>query len=89
MNFKEFYLQEMPHGVDGDVPVDFQLEKSNWNEIMIDLIKNSDDIEELLKPFYSFMYGKLLKKRFNLLSDEQKKELLDILPDEFIMDMHL
>lgn len=90
MDFKEFLLTEMPHGEDSKgKPVDFQLEKSNWYEIMRDLLMKSDDMEELLKPFYTLSYGKLLKKRFNELTDIQKSELREILPEEFVMDMHL
>lgn len=86
MPFKDFYLSEMPHGLKG---VDFQLEKPNWNKIMIQLIKDSNNVPILLDPFYKLGYKVMLQKKFSQLSKEDKSELLLVLPNEFKKDMKL
>ena len=91
MDFKEFVLNEMPYGVldDEGISIDFKLEKPYWNKRMLYFINRSQDKEELLKPFYTLSYGKILKKKFLELSDNDKAELRRVLPRKFIEDMEL
>jgi hypothetical protein len=90
MNFEEFLITEMPHGIlDDSTPVDFKLEKPNWNKRMIYYINKTENPEDLLKVFYELSYKMVLQKRFKALGDMEKSELLRVLPDNFKADMEI
>lgn len=89
MNFKQFYIMEMPHTIINGMAIDFEIEKPGWNKKLIEFIKKTKNIEELLKPFYYLCYNKILLKRFNELNKEEQDELLKILPNKFKYDMKL
>ena len=90
MDFKDFILTEMPHGLlDDDTPIDFKMEKPQWNKRLVYFINRTHKAEELLRPFYVMSYGLMLKKKFSQLSDSDKEELLKVLPKQFILDMEL
>jgi len=90
-NFESYYISEMPHGEFEGVPIDFKIEKSGWNKNLISLIDSVDGnlLDSLLEPFYRLNFGKIFKKQFDKLSEEEQQDLLDVLPDYFILDMNL
>ena len=104
MNFKTFYMTEMPYGEIDNTSVDFNLEKEDWDKILIDLIHTTqpDKVTELLSIFYEMYFGRMLKLRFDALKNEKvsmlsgkesgrsrAKKLLETSPEKFIKDMGL
>ena len=89
MNFKEYMLLEMPHGVlSSGITFDFFLETPQWADNMMKLISQyKDSTEELLNVFYQFQYRQIFKKRFLQLDPLKQKELKNVLPIEFQKDM--
>jgi hypothetical protein len=84
---KEDLYLEMPHGVVNHHDVDFKLEKDDWNIQLIKFIKQSNNIDELLKPFYNMQYLKLFAKKYNELDSNDQKDLSQLLPIKFKKDV--
>ena len=89
MDFNKYYFTEMPHVP--ELNFDYEMEKPNWNKKLIDKLNSLDDKnkEKLLHPLTK-MYKILFYKRFNELSDKDKKELMDNLGEDFtdFMGLH-
>jgi hypothetical protein len=88
-NINEELITEMPHlSIDG-FTYDIYMEKPDWVDKLIEIIKSKKhNINDILEPFYG-LYKIFFVKRFEQLDEKDKQRLKNNLPKQFIIDMEI
>jgi len=85
--YTEEFIIEMPHLSIDDKTYDIYMEKDGWVDRLIEIIEQGEhDIKKILEPFFG-LYKVFFIKRYNILDNEQKERLNNVLPDDFLKYM--